>query len=76
MTLVNLDQVESRTIVVQGGDYGEHRFDIAVMGSARTSVDRAYVTVHIEAGCGERIVFSQNRYAEQPTFIFPWDRAE
>lgn len=76
VTLVNLDQVESRTVVVQGGAYGEHRFDTAVMGSARTSVDRAYVTVHIEAGCGERIVFSQNRYAEQPTFIFPWDRAE
>ena len=76
VTLVNLDQVEARTVVVQAGAYGEHRFGAAAAGSARTAVDRPYVRVRLEPGCGERIVFEQDRYAEQPTFTFPWDRAE
>ena len=76
VTLVNLDQVEARTVVVQAGAYGEHRFGAAAAGSARAAVDRPYVRVRLEAGCGERIVFEQDRYAEQPTFTLPWDRAE
>ena len=76
LTLVNLDQTEARTVVVQAGAYGEHRFGQAAAGSARSTVDRPYVRVLLEPGCGERIVFEQARYAELPTFTFPWDRAE
>ena len=63
-------------MVVQAGAYGEHRFGQAAAGPARATVDRPYVRVRLEPGCGERIVFAQERYAEQSTFIFPWDRAE
>ena len=76
VTLVNLDQADARTVVVQAGAYGEHRFGQATAGSARATVDRPHVRVRLEPGCGERIVFAQSRYTEQPTFTFPWDRAE
>ena len=36
----------------------------------RATVDRPHVRVRLEPGCGERIVFEQARYAEQPTFTF------
>ena len=36
VTLVNLDQTEARTVVVQAGAYGEHRF-AAAAGSARAT---------------------------------------
>ena len=71
VTLVNLDQSEARTVVVQAGAYGEHRFGEAVAGSARATIDRPYVRVRLEPGCAERIVFEQARYAKQPTFTFP-----
>ena len=76
VTLVNPDQTEVRTVVVQTGAYREHRFSQAFAGSARSSVDRPYVRVRLDPGCGERTVFQQARYAEQLTFTFPWDRAE
>ena len=76
VTLVNLDQTEARTVVVQDGAYGEQRFGQAAAGPARATVDRPYVRVRLEPGCGERIVLEQARYAEQPAFAFPWERAE
>lgn len=60
-----------RTVVVQNGAYREHRFSQAFAGSARSSGDRPCVRVRLDPGCGERIVFQQARYAEQPTFTFP-----
>ncbi len=76
VTLVNLDQVEGRTVVVQGGAYGEHQFEDVAVGSTKSTIECPHFTVHLEAGCGARIVLGQNRYAERPTIMFPWDRSE
>ena len=76
MTLVNLDPVRARSLVVQAGAYGEHRFGTVAAGTARAAVDHPCLTVHLEPGCGARLVLQQHRYTERPTFTFPWDRVE
>ena len=42
LTLVNTNPVEARTVVVQAGGYGEHRFDSVEIGrqDTRRSPDR------------------------------------
>ena len=76
VTLVNLDQVTGRSVVVQAGAYGEHRFGVVTAGTARATIERPCVTVHLGPGCGARLVCEQHRYTEQPSFTFPWDRVE
>ena len=74
VTLVNLNQVMGRSVVVQAGAYGEHRFGVVTAGATRATIERPCVTVHLEPGCGARLVCEQHRYTERPTFTFPWDR--
>jgi hypothetical protein len=74
VNLVNLNPLESRTVVVQGGAYGEHQM-VAVTGpEARVSIDNAYFTVSLEPGAGTNLVIEMNRYTNQPTLDFPWER--
>jgi len=74
LTLANLNPVEPRTIVVQAGGYGEHRFDSATVDGKSTQIAGPALTVHLEPGAGSRIEFKMTRYANRPTFAFPWDR--
>jgi hypothetical protein len=73
--LVNTNQVEPREVVVQAGGYGEHRFEAVTIGGKRTEVKGPVLTVRLEAGAGARLQFEMTRYANKPTFAFPWDRA-
>ncbi len=74
VTLVNLNPIEARTVVVQGGGYGEHRLDTAAITGATVKVDGPVLTVRLEPGAGSRIEFKMTRYAHRPTFAHPWDR--
>jgi hypothetical protein len=74
VSLVNLNPVETRTVVVQAGAYGEHRFETAEVGSsAPVTVGGRAVTVRLRPGCGAKIRFAMTRYAAPPTFAFPWN---
>jgi hypothetical protein len=74
VTLVNINQVEPRTVVVQGGAYAEHQIlSVSVDGQA-VPVDDSQFTVGLAAGTGGRLTIKMNRYANQPTLTFPWDR--
>ena len=75
LVLVNIDQVEPRTVVVQAGAYGEHRFDAADINGASQPVGGPLVTVRLEPGAGARIRFRMARYVNPPTLAHPWDRA-
>ena len=68
--------LNARSLVMQAGAYGEHRFGTVAAGTTRATVDRSCLTVHLEPGCGARLVLEQHRYSERPTFTFPWDRDE
>ena len=74
LTLVNTDQLKSRTVVVQGGAYGEHQFESVVHNGATTAIDGDNFTVRLGPGCGSRLQIRMTRYANRPTCVFPWDR--
>ncbi len=73
VNLVNLNQVEARAVIVQGGGYGEHRIVAAQVGDQPVPVDGAWCAVHLEPGCGGRLTLKMERYANPPTMLFPWD---
>ncbi len=72
VTLVNLDPLQSREVIVQGGAYAEHQITTVRLGERTIPVDRSHVTVHLAPGAGARLVIGQRRYANPPTFAFPW----
>jgi len=74
LTLVNVNPLEPRTVVVQAGAYGEHRFDSATVGGRTAAVGEPLVTVRLEPGAGARVEFKMSRYANRPTLAHPWDR--
>ena len=75
VTLVNINQVEERTVVVQGGAHAEHQFIRAAVGQRVLPVNGSAFTVQLSPGCGGRVRIKMKRYANRPTFTFPWDRA-
>ncbi|HJZ74261.1 MAG TPA: hypothetical protein VKE51_21130 [Vicinamibacterales bacterium] len=74
VTLVNLNSTQPRTLIVQGGAYGEHQL-ISVTGGAQTTpINRPLLTVRLEPGCGQQLVLTMKRYANTPTVMHPWHR--
>jgi len=76
VTLVNVNQVEARTVVVQAGAYGEHRIVDVTLDGKRQEVDGGSFTARLAPGAGARLVLKMKRYANPPTLVFPWDRAQ
>ena len=74
LVLVNTDQVEARTVVVQGGAYAEHQFVSVTQNGETIPLDCDNFTVHLGPGCGSRLQIRMARYANRPTSTFPWDR--
>lgn len=74
VTLVNISQVESRTVVVQGGGYGEHQIASAMSGGQTLDVDASAYTVRLAPGAGANITLTMRRYANNPSLEFPWNR--
>src|SRR5262249_16685442 len=76
VTLVNLSKTAPRTLIVQGGAYGEHQLESVTIGDQTGKVEGSVVTVELEPGCGQRLVLHMKRYAQRPTVLHPWQRAE
>ncbi|NBW10376.1 MAG: hypothetical protein EBR82_20335 [Caulobacteraceae bacterium] len=74
VTLVNLSPTQSREIVIQGGGYGEHRIKSATFDGKTQTVDASTFTLKLAPGAGTRVVLAMDRYVNQPTLKFPWDR--
>ena len=74
VTLVNLNEAESREVVVQAGAYAEHRFT-AIEGAADLAdLDASAVSVLLAPGAGQRLTLQVQRYAAMPDLSFPWAR--
>jgi hypothetical protein len=74
LSLVNTNPVESRTVVVQGGAYGEHQIRSAgPEGGTPAEIGGRSFTVRLKPGCGTKLRVAMTRYANPPTFAFPWD---
>jgi hypothetical protein len=74
MVLVNLNQAEARTVVVQAGAYGEHLCERVATDERTTAVSHPSFRVDLAPGSGGRLTVSMKRYAVQPTLAPPWDR--
>jgi hypothetical protein len=74
LTLVNIDQVRPRAVTVQSGGYAEHRFVSVSVNGKDHQIDDTHFTVQLAPGAGCKIIAKMQRYVNQPTLMFPWDR--
>ncbi len=72
LTLVNVNQVESRTVTVQGGAYGEHQIREVVIAGKTNSVNGRFFSLRLAPGAGAELIVRDTRYAHQPTMAMPW----
>jgi hypothetical protein len=75
VTLINLNASQARTLIVQGGGYGEHQLLSVTAGGRTTRIDAPLITVRLGPGCGQKLVLEMRRYANAPTVRHPWHRA-
>jgi hypothetical protein len=75
VTLINLNTSRARTLIVQGGGYGEHQLVSVTRGGKTTRIDSALVTVILDPGCGNTLEFQMKRYANAPTMRHPSHRS-
>jgi hypothetical protein len=74
VTLVNLNAAEPRTVVVQGGAYGEHRIESLEVSGKTQPIGARDFTVRLAPGAGAKLALTMRRYVNPPTVAFPWDR--
>ncbi len=74
VTLVNLSPSERRTVIVQGGGYGEHQLVAVTSGAKTTRIDGPLLTVQLAAGSGASLALEMKRYVNAPTVKHPWQR--
>ena len=74
LTLLNVNQTASRTLIVQAGGYAEHQFTGLEVDGRRAPLDGDHFTVRLAPGAGATLRLSMRRFANQPTLAFPWDR--
>ena len=73
LTLVNTSPLHPRDLIVQAGSYAEHRFRSVTLNGKTTPVEGSWVKLRLQPGCGSRLEFSMERYANQPSLAMPWD---
>ncbi|MCI0460414.1 MAG: hypothetical protein L0Z62_25965 [Gemmataceae bacterium] len=76
VTLVNLSKTHPRTVVLQGGAYGEHQLESVTAGGKTARVQAPLLTIRVDPGCGQRLVLQMRRYANRPTVLHPWHRQQ
>lgn len=74
LSLVNTNQLEARTVVIQAGGYGEHRFESATLAGRELKVNGSALTVRLAPGSGGQLVLKMKCYANPPTLAWPWER--
>jgi hypothetical protein len=74
VTLVNVNPKEARTLIVQGGAYGEHRIESVEIGGRTQRIGARTFTVKLEPGAGAKLALTMKRYSEAPSVSFPWER--
>ena len=71
LTLVNLNPVKARTLVMRGGGYGEHRIDGIRMGDQERAIGQRDIRLVLQPGCGARIHLAMSRHVLKPTLDWP-----
>ena len=74
LTLINVNQVEPRIVVLQGGAYGEHQLKTVTLSGTTHQIESPTFRVRLAPGAGTQFEVKMARYTLQPTMKFPWDR--
>jgi hypothetical protein len=76
LTLCNVHPVQSRSVIVQAGAFGEHSFTSATCSDAGTesslAIDGRWFEVEIGPGSMIELQIGLNRYVHQPSFVSPF----
>lgn len=72
VTLVNLSTTTPRTLVVQGGAYGEHVIESVDWDGKAIPVGKPNFTVTVNPGSGGKLTLKMKRYAGDATVRFPF----
>jgi hypothetical protein len=80
LQLVNLSPFESREVIVQAGTFGEHNFTtvkyqrLEKNGPVEQTVEvnGKFFQIALQPGCGITLDMGVRRYANQPSYAFPW----
>jgi hypothetical protein len=71
--LVNINPSVARSVIVQGGAYGEHQIVSVSDGKQTLAVNGTTFPVRLAPGCGARLTIQMKRFANDPTLSFPWE---
>jgi hypothetical protein len=74
VTLVNVSQLEPRSVIIQGGAYGEHQFTTGKIAGDTTNVNASQVQIDLAPGAGAKLTLRMQCHANQPTLALPWRR--
>lgn len=72
-TFVNLNPSQARSVIVQGGAYGEHQIVSVSDGKTATPVNDRSFPLRLAPGCGARLTIKMKRFANDPTLSLPWE---
>jgi hypothetical protein len=72
VTLVNVNQLHARELIIQGGAYGEHTIVGVTGGERELTDDNRHVQVRLAPGAGAKLTLRFKRHANPPTFTLPW----
>ncbi len=70
--LINLNQLKIRDVIVQTGAYGEHLCEQVEIEGKSFPINNRYFHVRLAPGAGEEMTIYRRRFANKPTFAFPW----
>jgi hypothetical protein len=76
VTLVNVNQTESRNLVVQAGGYAEHLFLAGEWNGQTIPLNAREFSVKLGPGAGGKLILKMQRFVNKPTMVFPWDRQQ
>jgi hypothetical protein len=72
VSLININQVRSRKVIIQTGAFGEHQCQSVRIGDKEYPVNNRSFEVQLDPGAGAELIISAKRYANQPSWSFPW----
>jgi len=82
VNVVNINQFESREVIIQAGTFGEHEFtsvDICDQDNQvqkHTPIHHKWFQLKLEPGSGAKLRFHMKRFVRQPTYRNPWSNEE
>ena len=74
LTLVNTNQLEERTVIVQAGGYGEHQFTLVGVDGKESPINAGNVAVRLAPGSGGTLQLVMKRYVNPPRLALPWGK--